>query len=155
MESTIIIALVATAFFCEFIDSALGMGYGTILAPALIIVGFDTVEVVPAILMSQAIASAFAAAFHRVNGNLAFEDDGKERGIALLVVVLAAVFIGLAVVLAIRMPETVQQLYIALVVIAMGVALMSVREPCESPRRLMGFGLFSAFNKAVTGYNSV
>lgn len=151
MELTIVIALVGTAFFCEFIDSALGMGYGTILTPALIIVGFDTLEVVPAVLMSQAIASSSAAAFHNVHGNLAFEEGGKDRGIALLVIALSSVFITLAVFLAIGMPETVQELYIALVVISMGVALLTIRQPCQSYRRLMAFGLFSVFNKSVTG----
>lgn len=36
----IIFALIASAFICEFIDSNLGMMYGTILSPVLIISGF-------------------------------------------------------------------------------------------------------------------
>ena len=38
------------AFGCEFIDSSLGMGYGTILTPSLLILGFDPLLVVPAVL---------------------------------------------------------------------------------------------------------
>lgn len=37
----IFLALIILAFFCELIDSSLGMGYGTTLTPLLMIIGFD------------------------------------------------------------------------------------------------------------------
>ncbi|MDY6787641.1 MAG: hypothetical protein SVK54_05905 [candidate division WOR-3 bacterium] len=40
------------AFICEFIDSSVSMGYGTILSPVLIILGFNPLVAIPAVLLS-------------------------------------------------------------------------------------------------------
>ena len=52
--------LLSVAFACELIDSGLGMGYGTILTPTLLLMGFAPEIVVPAILFSE-LLSGFAA----------------------------------------------------------------------------------------------
>ena len=64
MEITVgmFVMLTAFAFVCEYIDSAIGMGYGTILSPLLIIMGFDPLVAVPAILLSQAFGGLSARA---------------------------------------------------------------------------------------------
>ena len=56
-----VIIILFVAFMCEFLDSSLGMGYGTILSPFLIIAGFDPLLVVPSTLISQALAGLSAA----------------------------------------------------------------------------------------------
>ena len=38
--------LFVTAFLCELVDSTLGMGYGTALAPILICMGYNPVHVI-------------------------------------------------------------------------------------------------------------
>jgi uncharacterized membrane protein YfcA len=43
------------AFICEFMDSSLGMGYGTTLTPLLLLMGFEPLQVVPAVLMSECV----------------------------------------------------------------------------------------------------
>ena len=54
-------ALIATiAFLCEYMDSSLGMGYGTILTPVLMILGFSPLDVVPCLLLSEALSGTFA-----------------------------------------------------------------------------------------------
>jgi len=60
MGIEMVLVLVA-AFLCEMIDSSLGMLYGTILSPVLIIAGFDPLMVVPSILFSQAIGGIIAS----------------------------------------------------------------------------------------------
>ena len=40
------------AFVCEFVDSTLGMGYGTSLTPILLLMGFEPLQVVPAVPFS-------------------------------------------------------------------------------------------------------
>ena len=66
MEITVglFLLLFGMAFICEFIDSSLGMGYGTILSPVLIIMGFDPLVAIPALLLSQAVGGFTAAIFH-------------------------------------------------------------------------------------------
>ena len=47
--------VIPLAFFCEFVDSSLGMGFGTILSPVLLLMGFEALDVVPAVLFSECI----------------------------------------------------------------------------------------------------
>lgn len=42
-----IIMIVIGAFICEYVDSTLGMGYGTTLTPSLLLVGFSPMQIVP------------------------------------------------------------------------------------------------------------
>ena len=56
-----IVLLMPLAFVCEFIDSSLGMGYGTSLTPLLLLMGFEPMQVVPAVLFSEFV-SGFTAA---------------------------------------------------------------------------------------------
>lgn len=65
--------LCTLAFLCELIDSSIGMGYGTILSPLLIVLGFATFDSVPAILISQMVGGAIAARQHHVLGNAHFK----------------------------------------------------------------------------------
>lgn len=55
MNIDTVILVVLGGFLCEFIDASMGMMYGTILSPVLIIAGFEPVLVVPSILFSQAL----------------------------------------------------------------------------------------------------
>jgi protein-S-isoprenylcysteine O-methyltransferase Ste14 len=151
VELDIVIALVGLAFACEFMDSALGMGYGTVLAPGMIILGFDAVEIVPAILLSQAIAGSSASYFHKVQGNLSLNEEGQEARQMVILVAVGVAVILLAVTFSIALPDPWRELYLAGIVIAMGMAMLVVRRPCADRRRLFAFGLLSVFNKAVTG----
>ncbi len=65
--------LCTLAFLCELIDSSIGMGYGTILSPLLIVLGFATFDSVPAILISQMLGGAIAARQHHILGNAHFK----------------------------------------------------------------------------------
>jgi uncharacterized protein len=49
-------AIAAVSFAAEYVDSSLGMGYGTTLTPVLLLLGFAPLEVVPALLVSQLLA---------------------------------------------------------------------------------------------------
>ena len=63
MGPAAIIAIIFLCFVMESIDSGIGMMYGTLLSPLLIIIGFSPTVVVPSILLSQAVGG-FAATFH-------------------------------------------------------------------------------------------
>ena len=41
------------AFLAEYVDSTLGMGYGTTLTPVLLLMGYEPMQVVPAVLLSN------------------------------------------------------------------------------------------------------
>ena len=145
------LTLLLLAFGCEYIDSSLGMGYGTILAPLLIIMGMDPLQVVPSILLSQAIAGFTAAMFHHRLKNIDIKSDGRDRRIALLIigVGLVAVFVGVTV--ALNIPTWALRTYIGVLVMTMGVMILTCRTFAFSWRRLVGIGALSAFNKSMSG----
>lgn len=58
------VALLLLAFFMESIDNGLGGGFGTILSPLLVILGFDGKVVVPAILVSESISGLWGGFWH-------------------------------------------------------------------------------------------
>ena len=68
----IIITLVICAFLCEYLDSTLGMGYGTTLTPVFMLMGFKPMQIVPAILLSELISGLLAGILHHREGNVDF-----------------------------------------------------------------------------------
>ena len=151
MEPLTVVALIGLAFFCEFIDSTLGMGYGTIITPALLILGFEPSDVIPAVLVSQAFACLAASGFHRYNGNLSMGEDGMSTKYVVLLVGVAAVAVLIAVIVTIDIPDVARYLIIACVVIAMGLSVMARRSFKQSTSLLHALGLVSVFIKAITG----
>jgi hypothetical protein len=69
----IIVIIVVLAFACEFMDSSLGMGYGTTLTPALMLFGFQPLQIIPAVLFSELLTGLLAGAFHHYHGNADFK----------------------------------------------------------------------------------
>jgi len=57
------IMVTLSSFVMEVVDAAMGMGYGTILTPVLLMVGFDPLQVVPAVLVSQLVGVCWRACF--------------------------------------------------------------------------------------------
>jgi hypothetical protein len=58
------VVIVLLAFVCEYVDSSLGMGYGTTLTPLLVMLGL------PAILLSELATGITAGSFHHGFGNV-------------------------------------------------------------------------------------
>jgi uncharacterized membrane protein YfcA len=76
--ATFILILLAAAC-CEFIDSGLGMGYGTTLTPILLLAGYEPLQVVPAILVSELFSGILAGLLHQKAGNLNLFNDAVAR----------------------------------------------------------------------------
>ncbi|HUT81404.1 MAG TPA: sulfite exporter TauE/SafE family protein [Candidatus Bathyarchaeia archaeon] len=66
----ILISVVALIF--EFMDASLGMGFGTTLTPVLLIIGFPSNIIVPAVLLSELCAGIVAAISHSLLKNIKF-----------------------------------------------------------------------------------
>jgi uncharacterized membrane protein YfcA len=64
--------LVLLAFACEYVDSTLGMGYGTTLTPLLLLFGFGTKQIVPSVLLSEFVTGLLAGGLHHGLGNVRF-----------------------------------------------------------------------------------
>ena len=67
-----VVFIISASFFCKYIDIILGMGYGTILSPTLLLFGFSPIQIIPAILLSELITGLLAGFFHYRLGNVNF-----------------------------------------------------------------------------------
>ena len=153
MEITVglFLFLFIAAFVCEFIDSSLGMGYGTILSPVLILMGFDPLIAVPAILLSQAFGGFTASIFHHQFENASFSRGSRDLKIVFIISVCGILVTILAVFIAFNIPRVVLKTYIGLLVLSMGVILLAGRKFRFSWKKMIGVGIISAFNKGLSG----
>ncbi len=170
-----ILGIILVALLSEFIDSSLGMLYGSILSPFLVIIGFSPLLIVPAILFSQAMGGFVAATVHHRKRNVDFSFKSKSvkeirqkvkeigvkgclrRGlttdlkISLCVVVLGIVATIISVLAAINIPQEFLKTYIGVLVIVMGLVLLFKTSFKFSWKKMIGIGVLGAFNKGISG----
>lgn len=156
LETFLLIMLLA--FVCEWIDSALGMGYGTILSPTLLILGFPALVVVPSILISQACGGLSASYFHHRFQNAHFTTKDRRGQISddlrsvlwiTSLGVLASIcasFVGIKV-----LSKTMLSTYIGTLVFMMGFFILIGFTFRYSVRKMVLVGVVSAFNKGLSG----
>lgn len=151
MEIFIIFNLIFLAFFCEILDSSLGMGYGTIISPVLIISGYNPLLVVPSILISQALAGFSASIFHQKYKNVNLYPEQKDTKISIIIISAGLIATFIAVLIAIQLPKDILKIYIGLLVIIMGLILLSKFRFKFSWSKISVIGILSGFNKALSG----
>ncbi|UCC95871.1 MAG: sulfite exporter TauE/SafE family protein [Candidatus Omnitrophota bacterium] len=165
------------AFACEYIDSTLGMGYGTTLAPILLIMGYSPLQVVPVILISELCSGLLAAFFHHREGNVNLKPktmnasvivdrlkslgyiESFKRGIplhlkvALLLAACGIVGAIIAVFVAVNIPKFWLKLYIGCLVLSMGIIMVIClnKEFHFSWKKITSLGLIASFNKGISG----
>jgi len=171
------IAIIIIAFLAEYVDSTLGMGYGTALTPLLLILGFEPLQVIPAVLLSQLIAGILAGLFHHFASNVYFKPKTmdmkviirkvKEIGVAesfrrgvpmnLKIAIILALcgMIGsiVAVFVAISLPKLYLRTYIGILVLITGIIILATRNKQYgfSWKKLTLLGMVASFNKGMSG----
>lgn len=147
------IPFVLLAFACELVDSTLGMGYGTTLTPIMLALGYDPIEIVPAVLFSEAITGILAGVFHHEFGNVDLRYGSRDFKVVLTLTSLSIVGVVISSIIAINVPSWVVKLYIGVLVLSLGlfILLNHKREYPFSLRRIAGLGWLAAFNKGISG----
>ena len=169
--------IAAIAFVAEYVDSTLGMGYGTTLTPILLLMGFNPLQVVPAVLFSELITGILAGLAHHSVGNVNFAlNTGGSRQlrkrlrslgyvetfrrsvpthlkIALAIACCSVVGTLVAVFVAVSISTFYLKVYIGALVAAVGVftVLTARRRIPFSWPRMTGLSLLASFNKAMSG----
>ena len=179
MELTfaVIVAIIILAFTCEYMDSTLGMGYGTTLTPVFMLMGFQVSEIVPAILVSELCTGLLAGLCHHAEGNVNFKprNNGFLRvheiihpmkyfnslrsslpmhlKIALLFGVCSAVGAVTAVYVAVSIPKFWLKMYIGVLVLSMGILILLFfnKKLKFSFTKVISMGLLASFNKGISG----
>ena len=172
-----IVIIVVAAFLCEYMDSTLGMGYGTTLTPVFMLMGFSPMQIVPAILLSELITGLLAGVFHHREGNVDLKpksaDIFKIRNmlsplgyienfkktvplhlkVALLLAACSIAGTVAAVFVAVNIPKFWLKLYIGVLVLSMGLIILFCfnRDFKFSWKRISILGLVASFNKGMSG----
>ncbi|MBN1354218.1 MAG: sulfite exporter TauE/SafE family protein [Candidatus Omnitrophica bacterium] len=152
MEAKILL-LIPLAFLCEFIDSSLGMGYGTSLTPILLLMGFEPLQVVPAVLFSEFLSGVTAASFHHSVQNVNFKPRSKDMRVALVLSACSVIGTIIAVFLAVKLPTRVLKAWIGGIVLFMGIFILLTlkRPPRFTWRKITTLGVIASFNKGISG----
>lgn len=145
--------LAIIAFFCEYIDSSLGMGYGTTLTPVLILLGYPPILIVPTVLFSEFLTGITAGMFHHRFGNISLRRGSRDRSVATVLAATGVIGVLIAVFAAVNIPKIVIKGYIGAMVFSMGVFVFIFRKHALSFSwpRIVGLGVVSAFNKGLSG----
>lgn len=173
------LTILLASFIFEFIDSSLGMGYGTSLTPILLALGFEPGDIVPAILMSELVTGILASFFHHVRGNAELAPNTRglympdalrkihttdglykaylrtPRDLKVGIVLACASVVGaiIAAVISVSLPPEYVKLYIGIMVTVIGVVILLNRTHTYtfSWKRIVGLGSIAAFNKGISG----
>ena len=148
-----IMTVLIMAIICEYVDSALGMGYGTTLTPLLMILGFDPLQIVPCVLLSEFATGFSAACMHQIDGNVEFIRDREAQMTALLLSVLSAAGAISAVTLAIHISKTALAFVISVIILLVGIVTLATvnRQLRYKKSHIIMLGALAAFNKALSG----
>ena len=141
------------ALMTGYIDTCVGGGHGTILTPILVLVGFPATMVVPAILLSEIGIGLLATILNHRAGNIHLAQGGQHRRVLLVLSICAFVGSIIAVTAAVKLPPKWVDLYIGLVVIAVGLLLLFGRHLFQgfSMKRIAVLGTIASFNKGISG----
>ncbi|MBI4284256.1 MAG: sulfite exporter TauE/SafE family protein [Chloroflexi bacterium] len=165
------IAVAVISLICEYTDNSLGGGYGTILTPVLLIIGFIPLDVVPAVLLGQLVGGIVGGYFHHRVGNvhLDFRHDGAltngkrywlgyiprslDAKVILILVISGLIGGVVGAAFAINIPSIILKGYIGVMVLGIGIAMLVRRNHKGSFtfKKLAGIGVLSAFNKGISG----
>lgn len=143
--------LTMAALIMEFIDSSLGMMYGTVLSPFLIIMNYNAKDVVPSILISQAIGGFIASWRHHRYKNGNFNSGATDRHIAETIIWFGVFACVIGVFVSVSISPKVLNTYIGLLVSVIGLLILCGGSLILTNGKIYLLGFISAFNKALSG----
>ncbi len=140
------------AFSSAFVNSIAGGGYGTMLTPPLLLMGFNPIQFIPSILLSHSIIS-FILIYSNRKKYQCESPCYNEKKLISYIIFFGIIGIISSIFLLSMLNEFYVQLYIALLTIILGGLLIFLRKRklIFSYKRMMGISLIAAFNKGISG----
>lgn len=148
-----IFALMVVSFTFELVDSSLGMGYGTMLTPVLLIIGYEPTDIIPTILVSEFLTGSAAAFFHSKAGNVSFTLDSPHTKVTFILILGSLVGVVIGVNLALQISKTLLTLLMGSIVTFAGILIIFNRKRTFIYRtwKMILLAIVASFNKAVSG----
>ena len=154
------IELALLAFALSYISSIVGMGYGTVIVPILLLLGLSPREAVAGVLLSQLVGNTVAGITHHRLGTIAFHEGSSDRKHLFTLILSAVIAVVFAVLLGVKMSEAYMKMYIGLIIVLSGIIVSTISGSHYSGtingdgRLLLKLSILSfiaSFNKALTG----
>ena len=145
-----IIALIL-GFLGGLFDNSFGMGYGMI-TPIFLLLGIDTLIIIPTLLLSQAITGFSGTMFHLIFKNLEMKSEKSQAAkIFFIFVGLGSIGTISAVLFVIALERIFMHIYLGTMMIAVGAIVFFKFKFKFSWKKLVGIGTVAGFNKAISG----
>jgi uncharacterized membrane protein YfcA len=137
----------------EFVDSSLGMGYGTTLTPVLLLLGFEPLDLVPTILVSEFLSGFASSFFHSEAGNVRFVPGSNHLRAAVILSACSIAGVAAGVNLAVGVSTVVLKRVIGFVILGAGLYILAMasRTFHFNYVRIVLLALVASFNKAISG----
>jgi len=121
-----IILIVLIAFLFEIMDSGAGMGFGTGLTPLLLLIGFEPLQIVPTILISESITGFVDSYFDNEFKNVEFKFHpmSDSTKLAFIIALFGCISIAFSVYLtyaALNLPKVFIKFYVSILILFMGI----------------------------------
>jgi uncharacterized membrane protein YfcA len=136
-------------FTTQYLDSSIGLGYGTFSVPMLLLLGIPPLYVVPAVLVSKTVLGIISGISHHVVGNV-------ERKVTLPLITAGIVGTFVGVPITVILPDTETSALIGIALITVGcIGLLNVARGVKMGRysrkkiRLSGF--FAGLINGISG----
>ena len=148
-----LIGLVVLCFSCELMDSSLGMGYGTTLTPVLLAFGYEPLDLVPTILLSEFLSGFSAAYFHHEIGNVDLSKGSVDSRVALMLALGSVVGVSIGVSVALQIPTQTLKLAIGVIILIAGLAIWVFlnHQFVFKTWKMFLLASVASFNKALSG----
>ncbi|MBN1157093.1 sulfite exporter TauE/SafE family protein [Candidatus Woesearchaeota archaeon] len=163
-EWSIIWSVVVLSLFFGFMDAAAGMGFGTAMTPLLLIIGFNLKQIVPALMIQQAIAGLADGFLDKKFKNVDWRFKPMSETVKLWLIISVSgsitIFFSVNAVYSwLRISEVWIKIYVAFLLLGMGIfSLFKLRKKVlYRPWRMLFYSVLASFNKGVGGggYGSV
>lgn len=141
------------SLICMYVDSTLGMGYGTTLTPILLLIGYQPLMVIPAMLVSQWLSGISAGISHQSAGNIDLSANSPHLKVAMVLVGCAIIGTLPAVSIVVSLDQNLLKLIIGAIILIVGIVIFITRGHRYrfSWRKIIVLGLIASFNKGISG----
>jgi uncharacterized membrane protein YfcA len=136
-------------FIGQYFDVSIGMGYGTITVPLLLLLGVPPIYTVPAILLSKTVLGVFSGGVHQVAGNV-------KRKVVLPLTITGILGTVFGVPLTFFWSDREINALIGIILMAIGfLSLLNVARGVKmgvySPNKIRVSGFFAGFTNGISG----
>lgn len=147
----VFILILLLGLISKLVDSTMGLGYGTMSVPLLLIVGYPIERVVPAVLISEFLSAALTALFHAIQGNMRIEQESRDVRVSAVFSTLGIIGAFVGVLIGVTMSELFVTVYVSITIIIVGTLVAQGFRWYFSWPKVTIFGFLAALNKGLSG----